>query len=420
MAKVMKIAATGFVSAQAGSVASANALLLRLLVETGHQVDFFSKPSFVDPRPAIGEHEGFRFVPVVNAWQDSLRQLCSRIPIVRFLAERLDAWSYNKLLVRRISEERNDRGYDIALWMGDYAYSSIPGILSVSFAQGPPGTDARAIVSRWREIRQLAGFPATLKWLVLGHLRLSAWGLPPMRSSDHIIVGSSVSCDVLKHVYAKEALCSVSALPYPIDLDLFRADPAKAIEKTGNLKVLWLGRIVPRKRLDLFLDGIAEAIRNGLDIQATIVGRVGFVPGYEKKIAQFPFPDRLTWIHEIPREKVPDLLLKNDVLIQPSDEENFGSSVAEAQACGLPVIVGNTNGNKDYLCERDVHLPDDKPESLMKALQQIIAQKQSEQTDAWMISRKFAAANFDIEDIGGRLAVLLEQSLNDAWREKGK
>ena len=42
------------------------------------------------------------------------------------------------------------------------------------------------------------------------------------------------------------------------------------------------------------------------------------------------------------------------MLAQPSDEENFGSSVAEAQACGLPVIVGATNGNADYLCGRDI------------------------------------------------------------------
>ena len=39
-------AVTGFVSEQAGSVASANALLLRELLLRGHEVHFFSKASY--------------------------------------------------------------------------------------------------------------------------------------------------------------------------------------------------------------------------------------------------------------------------------------------------------------------------------------------------------------------------------------
>ena len=38
-----------------------------------------------------------------------------------------------------------------------------------------------------------------------------------------------------------------------------------------------------------------------------------------------------------------------DILIQPSEAEDFGSAVAEALCCGVPVIVGTTNGTKDYI-----------------------------------------------------------------------
>ncbi len=105
------------------------------------------------------------------------------------------------------------------------------------------------------------------------------------------------------------------------------------------------------------------------------------MPGYQNLIKAFPFPDRLTWIQSPPREKVPELLHGQDVLAQPSDEENFGSSVAEAQACGLPVIVGTTNGNADYLCSRDIHLSDDRPETFATALQEI-ARRRGEETGA--------------------------------------
>ena len=117
------------------------------------------------------------------------------------------------------------------------------------------------------------------------------------------------------------------------------------------------------------------AIQQGLDLQISIVGEVGFVRGYERMIAAFPFPERLRWTQRVARDGIPHLLASHDVLTQPSDEENFGSSVAEAQACGLPVIVGNTNGNADYLSFRDIHLSDDQPATFAAALRKLGARK---------------------------------------------
>ena len=49
----MKIAVTGFVSENAGSVASANAVILNELLGLGLYVAFSSKSSFVDPRLSV-------------------------------------------------------------------------------------------------------------------------------------------------------------------------------------------------------------------------------------------------------------------------------------------------------------------------------------------------------------------------------
>ena len=51
----MKLAVSGYVSAQEGSVASANALLLRSLLADGHEVDFFSKRFRIDARDVVRE-----------------------------------------------------------------------------------------------------------------------------------------------------------------------------------------------------------------------------------------------------------------------------------------------------------------------------------------------------------------------------
>ena len=94
--------------------------------------------------------------------------------------------------------------------------------------------------------------------------------------------------------------------------------------------------------------------------------------------------------------------------IQPSDEENFGSSVAEAQACGLPVIVGRTNGNADYLCSRDIHLKDDRPETLAEALSLLNARKTQGQWGDPVTSRQCAERYFSLDGVSKSLIEILE------------
>jgi len=419
----MKIAVTGFVAMEAGSVASANAILLRGLLAREIEVDFFSKPSFVDPRPAAEGHPRFRFVDCTNHQADQTRRRLAKIPVMGSAALRWDVASYNHLLVHRIREEQRRRGYDLVLWMGDYARGRVPGVPTVSFVQGPPGTDARSIIERGFEIRRLAGLMAWLKWRVLALLRLSRLGLPALHFSDHLIVGSNQSKRTLNQRYEIPGQ-RISTLPYPIDLKHFQppsdlqsptseaaegngSDP-RAGEQPPGLRILWLGRIIPRKRLDLFLDGAALAIQRGLDISITIVGRIGLIPGYEKLISAFPYPQRLAWHQSVPRANVPELMRCHDVMVQPSDEENFGSSVAEAQACGLPVIVGRTNGNADYLSARDIHLANDGPDTFALALEEMTRKKQRGELADPAESRRCAERYFDPDSLCNRLLAILE------------
>jgi glycosyltransferase involved in cell wall biosynthesis len=408
----MKLAVTGFVSEQAGSVASANALLLRELLLRGYKIHFYSKASFVDPRPAVGDHPGFQFFDVTNTGPDRLRQRLSRVPVAGFLAGQFDASTYNRLLTQEITRNHATEKYDLCLWLGDFSRGRTNKLPVVSFVQGPPGTDARSILHRYAEIKALAGSAQALKWKILALMRLSRIGLPPLGLTDDFIVGSQESKRTLNRLYGVENE-RIFALPYPIDLDLFQVDAQVAhrnSKDTGPLRACWLGRIIPRKRLDLFLNGAALAIRQGIDLRLTIVGGVGFVPGYERLIAEFAYKDRLEWKKGIPREAVPELLHRHDVLVQPSDEENFGSSVAEAQACGLPVIVGHTNGNADYLCSRDVHLADDRPETLAAVYSELSSRKARGQWGDPAKSRQCAEEHFSLERVTATLSETLERS----------
>lgn len=405
----MRIAATGFVSEKDGSVSAANALLLRGLLSRGHEVHFFSKPSFVDPRPAIGLAKGFRFFDVTNSLADSFRRNVSRFPGIGFAATQMDAWSYNRLLVKAIRCAHQQYSYDLVLWMGDFARGYVHGIPSVSFAQGAPGTDARSIMRHADQVEQVAGKLRRIRWCILSRLRLSPFGLPPMRYSDHFIVGSSVSLECLNQMYGINSR-RISVLPYPIDLDLFNVSSRIHDQQihSNSLKALWLGRFVPRKRLDLFLDGARQAIQHGCDLRITIVGNDGLIPGYQKLIDAFPFPERLIYQTSIPREEVPKLMAAHDLLCQPSEDENFGSSVAEAQACGQPVIIGPSNGNRDYLAPKDYILEDYSASAVCHAFTRAYKLKSEGNLSDANSSRQLAEEKFSTKSVVSGLEAILK------------
>ncbi|MFN3193060.1 MAG: glycosyltransferase family 4 protein [Aureliella sp.] len=400
------IFATGFVEQGAGSVASANGVLLRGLLERQHKISFFTKPSFVDPRPLLSDCSSFgnlQMVDCSNRLWDGLRARMTSTGggIWGRAWVGIDAATYNRKLVDAM---RKSPGSGVDLWLGDWARGRGERKV-VSFVQGPPGTDARSVFTRADLIKRLSGRATWMKLAAAARWRLGL-GLPRFDTSDLIILGSRWSRSFLIENYGASEQ-NTMALPYPIDLDEF--SPPQTHRKTSEpLRIFWLGRFAPRKRLDLFLNGLSLAIREGCDAEAWVVGASAFASGFEKLLDEFPYPSRLKHWMAVPREKVPALLADVDVMAQPSDEENFGSSVAEALACGVPSIVGATNGTGDYVCENSIRLRDDHPETFAEAVIEMAARKKEGRLQDRTISRAAAEYSFSSEAVVDQL----ENALN--------
>ena len=154
----------------------------------------------------------------------------SRVPVAGFLAGRIDASTYNRSLVREMTRNHAVARYDLCFWMGDYARGRTPGLPTVCFVQGAPGTDARSVLRQGAEVKRLAGPATALKWQIMARIRLSRWGLPPFKNADRFIVGSSQSKRTL-HSHYGIADERISSLPYPIDLELFHLErPERSAE----------------------------------------------------------------------------------------------------------------------------------------------------------------------------------------------
>jgi glycosyltransferase involved in cell wall biosynthesis len=99
-------------------------------------------------------------------------------------------------------------------------------------------------------------------------------------------------------------------------------------------------------------------------------------------------------------------------MCQPSDDEDFGSSVAEALGCGIPAIVGATNGTGDYICKRSIRLADDNPQTMAAAIVAMAdAKKRGELVDP-MPSRHIAERWFDPDKVTDQLEAVLRIANN--------
>ena len=108
--------------------------------------------------------------------------------------------------------------------------------------------------------------------------------------------------------------------------------------------VTFLGRLHPIKRLDLLAEAFAIVHHARPNARLVIAGPDE--GGYRQQVdAMFaPVAGATRWIGAVDSGASAALLASSRVLVQCSDSESFGMSVAEALAAGVPVVVTRRSG----------------------------------------------------------------------------
>ncbi|MBX6316529.1 MAG: glycosyltransferase family 4 protein, partial [Isosphaeraceae bacterium] len=226
-------------------------------------------------------------------------------------------------------------------------------------------------LGEWEAIRRLRSLILRYGgWRVYGALNLfylyrTLLGRHRLGFCDALICGSRWSVGMWRREGVPAE--AIHALPYPIDLERFTPEGPGA-RTPGVTTFLWLGRIVPRKRFDLLLDAYRLVRRERTDVRLRIFGSIAYPRGYQTLIEGIGPEEGIAYQPTIATEQVPELLRSVDVLVQPSENENLGSSVTEALSCGTPVIVGPTNGTRDYISPSSLVLEAYTPEALKRAM----------------------------------------------------
>ncbi len=142
-----------------------------------------------------------------------------------------------------------------------------------------------------------------------------------------------------------EEVVAYGTQPPPVlkEGSLRQAFMARHPELTGKRIFLYLSRIHEKKGCDLLIDAFAKVARDRDNLHLVMAGpdQTGWVETLKAQAASLGIADRVTWPGLLQGEDKWSAMQAAEVFCLPSHQENFGIVVAEALACGTPVLISD-------------------------------------------------------------------------------
>jgi glycosyltransferase involved in cell wall biosynthesis len=105
-----------------------------------------------------------------------------------------------------------------------------------------------------------------------------------------------------------------------------------------------------RKGFDVLLKSFHKAFANRSDVELHIRGHGPLKPELDKLIETLGL-QQVKFLPMMSRIELRDLVRRSHALVSSSTIETFGVSVAEAMACGKPVVTTRSGGPEDFVTE---------------------------------------------------------------------
>ncbi|HUY27885.1 MAG TPA: glycosyltransferase family 4 protein [Candidatus Binataceae bacterium] len=130
--------------------------------------------------------------------------------------------------------------------------------------------------------------------------------------------------------------------PYGVDLSMFHPMP----KRDSVFRILFVGSISIRKGIAYLLEAAKRAAIAGLDL--VLIGSMD--DDTKKTVGNCGVP--LRHLGVLPRGELAGHYSQASVLVLPSIEDGFGLVMAQAMACGVPVIATTNTGAEDLFTDR--------------------------------------------------------------------
>jgi glycosyltransferase involved in cell wall biosynthesis len=305
------------------------ALISDLREEQWHSMDLVSELLLLGLRhPDVGAVDVSQLCPglVRRATRLPWAGRVRRVATVDRLVNRF--WDYPRWLRARTA------GFDL-FHIVDHSYAHLTAELPAhrtlvmchdidAFEAALPGSRQRSPLARALATRQLAGIRRAARVVCGSRATRDALVEANIVPAARIMVvpyGVHPTCSPRAH---RQADADAEALLGPVDAEV--------------PELLHVGSVVPRKRIDVLLDVFAGVrVRHS---RARLV-RVGgpLTSAQERQAARLGLTRHIVTLPFLDRRVLAAVYRRAALVLQPSEREGFGLPVAEAMACGTPVVA---------------------------------------------------------------------------------
>ncbi|MGH2787981.1 MAG: glycosyltransferase family 4 protein [Actinomycetota bacterium] len=169
--------------------------------------------------------------------------------------------------------------------------------------------------------------------------RLRNWSL---RNADAITVPSRYLAEIVQNWTGRD---QVEVIPNGVGGPLERFS---GVRRSDRLKLAFVGRLVPHKRVPTILDAMARLP----DVFLEVIGDGPSRPELEDHARSLGLVDRVSFCGALPRDEVFQRLASSHALILASDYEGLPHTAIESLAVGTPVIATPAGGTTEVVVDQ--------------------------------------------------------------------
>lgn len=152
--------------------------------------------------------------------------------------------------------------------------------------------------------------------------------------------------------------------------------------------IVFVGRIAKEKSIDLVINGIACAHRQGLPCHLVIVGDGPEREALEQKVIELNMQDYIYFAGKRPSQQIPTLYHCADAFVSASLTETQGMTYIEALASQLPVFARPDEVLEDLVIEGKTGFLFETPEQFAEKIQEFLALTQQQKMDMAILAKK--------------------------------